>query len=243
MALSLVQASSGFASNVPSGTPGSVFGSNTTIGNAVVLYITTLTSGDTVSSVTGSMGSFSLLGSMTKDVTGTDLGENEIWVCTNVTNATEVVTVTTSDGASWYAGGMEWSGAAGGFTAGPIVSSTSSSTMSGTVTPGVGNAAVVWLDSDNVPSYVTSGFTLVAGGAGQYEIASGSGSLTASWTQSGGAYITLALIVNATSGGGGSPYAPPGYRPNQAVPRSAFYRRRPPKGWREDRSGLYLKAA
>ena len=144
MAIAEVQA--GDNVGAASGSPQTVFGSNTTLGHCVVLCIVLATQGSqTVSSVSSSIGTFSHVVSETP---GGSTNPLEIWVCTNVTGAAEVVTVTTSGGSSARVQATEWSGVLSASTGGGATATSTSCSL--TVTPNETGDALVVMASTHV---------------------------------------------------------------------------------------------
>jgi hypothetical protein len=195
----------GNTTSIGSGYSNQVLLHNTGIGHTVILVIQTLTypgtQTDTVSSVSSGMGTFQFVNSYNDDA------DNEIWICTDTTGASDSVTVNTSTNA-WDALAVEYNEPATSFESGggEVWSDLGYlSNQSLTVTPeAAGN--VVLVDADTLDAFVTdpsspwthynSGYWDNDNGTGAaWQIVPSSSPVTATWETDGGLSSSQGVVV------------------------------------------------
>lgn len=178
-----------------SGNAATVLPANNTVGNTVVLVITALGSGFTgnnVSAVSSTMGTFTRLNSQVDTPADSDI---EIWYCLSTTGVARTITATLTSGGSitgYIAAAFEWTPASSAATTGGtgVGNSTSPSL---TVSPGHSGYVVMVGTSDYNPitaaptspwtSYNGSGqFSYTDGNDVAWQVTTSSSSVTATWT-------------------------------------------------------------
>jgi hypothetical protein len=195
----------GNTTSIGSGHRNRVFAHDTGIGHTVVLILQTLTDPgtqtDTVSSISSKMGTFHLVNSYN------DLADNEIWVCTDTTGASDTITVNTTTNA-WNAFAVEFNAPATGYVDGggeviddlPYLGD-----QSWTVSPGkAGNVAVIGVDTldayeagPGAPwTFDNSGYwSFPNGTSAAWQVAPSSSPLTASWVSDGGESSSQGVVL------------------------------------------------
>lgn len=179
--------------------------SNTTIGNAVALFIIdgSTTAGD-VSAISSPIGTFVQV--VTQG--GSPFVDFEWWVCPKVTGAGTTATLTIGSG-SCSVMATEWTPIGGYLSAGPGTKAASGTAVSLTATPPAPKSVVLvgsgsfgtfsagpttpWVDYD------TGGFTWAGGADVAWQTTTSRAAVTATWTQSSNQWQTLGLILTPPS--------------------------------------------
>lgn len=207
MAATLVQSGDSGAALVGSGSPANVLPANATVGNCVaVLIATNSTATQSISSVTSSIGTFTLLGRFQNSGVTT----LELWTCLAATGAARAITVTVGTG-EWTAQATEWSGITA--LSSIVTASGSGTSSSGTLTAvKIGDAllmgAACGLALNSLPgspwtSYNAGYWTGGNGVDSAYQIASGLTGQTATWGQSSTTWETVGAVLESTGPAGG----------------------------------------
>jgi hypothetical protein len=213
----LVQAGTVGAAYVASGSVGTLTLSGSgsvTIGNCVTLCIDSPVTGNTVSTVTSPIGTFTLVEQENGLPTADDL---EWWICLSATGAGHTVTVTTTGGGHWQACAQEWSGAAASAVGFKNSGATTSPTLGQSVTSGqivlaaadcaaapqgTATPSSPWTVSIGSASYYwnwTGSAGFPSGAA--YQVAASSGIQTATWTKANAnAWVAVGIVVTPVGG-------------------------------------------
>jgi hypothetical protein len=188
--------------SIPNGTSTALFAANSTVGNAVSVFVVnggTSNTGD-IASIVSPMGTFVRI----NDQGGSPQVDFEWWACAKVTGASKNITVTSTGGFSppvWIA---EWSPISSVISSGPGAFSNSAGTAALTLNPPLGGSALLagsgsagsfssgptspWTD------YNTGGFNLAQGQDVAWQICADTTAQTASWPSTGG-WQTLGIIL------------------------------------------------